>query len=163
MASSPGAGRRVLGLVIDLIAGALLVAGLFLGMANTIQSVDNPALKSVSLRVLGTRHWLYVKSGSTLREVHDTRFWILAGVAVGWVVIVVIGLRLSRSWTPGRWLAGVRASGDGSAAPPAAPPAAMPGGAPQWDAARGTYIQWDPTRMVWLQWSQTTQQWTPLS
>jgi len=44
----------------------------------------------------------------------------------------------------------------GPAAPP--PPAAAP--APQWDAARGTYIQWDPSQARWVQWDETARTWT---
>lgn len=34
--------------------------------------------------------------------------------------------------------------------------------APQWDAARGTYIVWDPSRGQWLGWDATGARWLPL-
>jgi uncharacterized RDD family membrane protein YckC len=49
--------------------------------------------------------------------------------------------------------------------PPAAPaPAPRPGvDAPQWDAARDTYIQWDPELSKWMEWSEAAGAWIPIS
>ncbi|MFL6206275.1 MAG: RDD family protein [Acidimicrobiales bacterium] len=49
------------------------------------------------------------------------------------------------------------------APPPAAPaPAPVPTDAPQWDAARGTYIQWDPDQRAWMQWDDVSKAWSPI-
>jgi uncharacterized RDD family membrane protein YckC len=62
--------------------------------------------------------------------------------------------------------------------PPVAPPAAEPSpppaplapatprpgiDAPQWDAARDTYIQWDPELSEWMEWSESSGTWIPIS
>lgn len=57
------------------------------------------------------------------------------------------------------------------AAPPPAPApepepvaATQPGvDAPQWDAARDTYIQWDPDLNEWMEWSEAAGAWIPIS
>ncbi len=54
------------------------------------------------------------------------------------------------------WLPEPR-SGDPSSPPP--PPT---GPAPQWDAARGTYIQWDPALSQWMQWDDARRTWSPI-
>jgi uncharacterized RDD family membrane protein YckC len=46
--------------------------------------------------------------------------------------------------------------------PATTPPASSGGQAPQWDAARGTYIQWDAAAGHWLQWDETTSAWSPI-
>ena len=49
-------------------------------------------------------------------------------------------------------------------APPVGPPGAGPTAAPapQWDAARGTYIQWDAAQSQWLQWDEATRTWSAI-
>jgi uncharacterized RDD family membrane protein YckC len=53
--------------------------------------------------------------------------------------------------------------------PPPAPPApepvpSRPGiDAPQWDAARDTYIQWDPELSEWMEWNEAAGAWIPIS
>jgi uncharacterized RDD family membrane protein YckC len=54
--------------------------------------------------------------------------------------------------------------------PPVAPPAPAPQpetqpgiDAPQWDAARDTYIQWDPELAEWMEWNETVGAWVPIS
>jgi uncharacterized RDD family membrane protein YckC len=49
------------------------------------------------------------------------------------------------------------APGAGGVAAPNVPPQA-----PQWDAARGTYIQWDPALQRWLQWDEAARTWSPI-
>lgn len=42
-------------------------------------------------------------------------------------------------------------------------PPSVPTQAPQWDAARGTYIQWDATQQRWLQWDESSRTWSPIA
>ncbi len=55
---------------------------------------------------------------------------------------------------PGSW-------GAAPGAPTPMPASAGPG-APQWDAARGTYIQWDPALARWMQWDEAAHSWSPI-
>lgn len=53
--------------------------------------------------------------------------------------------------------------------PPQAPPAPAAStpragvDAPQWDAARDTYIQWDPELAEWMEWNEAAGAWIPIS
>ena len=59
---------------------------------------------------------------------------------------------------PGSW------SPPGSTDPAAAAPgAAASGDAPQWDAARNTYIQYDRAQSAWMQWDAASSTWVPIS
>lgn len=57
---------------------------------------------------------------------------------------------------------GYPTAGDGTPGAGAPPAAAGGADAPQWDAARGTYIQWDPAQRCWVQWNEATRTWTPI-
>jgi uncharacterized RDD family membrane protein YckC len=66
---------------------------------------------------------------------------------------------------PTGWGSAVDPNAAGWAAPaaPAAPPTAPTApaaNAPQWDAARGTYIQWDATQGAWVQWDEGLKTWS---
>ena len=50
-----------------------------------------------------------------------------------------------------------------TAPPPSPPRRNVPPQAPQWDAARGTYIQWDAGQGRWLQWDEATRTWSPIA
>jgi uncharacterized RDD family membrane protein YckC len=56
------------------------------------------------------------------------------------------------------WGQAVDPSSAGWAAPTPAPTPTAD--APQWDAARGTYIQWDATQGTWMQWDEAAKTWS---
>ncbi len=152
-----GFGRRLLAVVIDAVVGLALVCVLFFALANELAS---GGFDSWGLEVFGDQHYLYVKSGDTVHEVHDEEFWAVAGTAVGYAALVFVVLRLADAWTPGRALANVQGRKSGAPTPPAAmPPGAPP---PEWDPVRGTYLQWDPAGGRWLAWSEGERQWKPI-